>query len=152
MTEYTEKNRPMNQKEIIDGVCINPTLREDFDSTSNSSRPDLETADWWGRAYILANKFSPADDTYKEYVERIKGYRKEYAEIIEGYRGGPDLIDRKQWEMDFEDSKSSFEKEFPTGIAYTVRILDGGAWDRSTWKADLSNLDEAIQLAKALSF
>lgn len=33
------------------------------------------------------------------------------------------------------------------GISYQVRCLDGGAWDRSTWKGNYSNLMEAVDHA-----
>ncbi len=33
---------------------------------------------------------------------------------------------------------------------YTVRCLDGGAWDRSTWRGTFEKLPDAIAHAKAL--
>ena len=33
----------------------------------------------------------------------------------------------------------------------TVRCLDGGAWDRSTWKGQFSTLDQAIEYVKKMT-
>lgn len=141
MTDYLEENRPLNQKNIVDGVCINPLLRNEFDITSNSSRPHLETADWWGRAYIESHEYSPSDNSYDEYITRMKSYRD----------NDTDYTPKKEWEEANKAAKKSFYESYPTGTMYNVRILDGGAWDRSTWKGAFDNLDDAIELAKELS-
>lgn len=49
---YESQHRPENQTHIQDGVCINPQLREYFDTTPNEEREDLEISDWWDRPYI----------------------------------------------------------------------------------------------------
>ena len=35
-------------------------------------------------------------------------------------------------------------------VFYRVRILDGGAWDRTTNKGSFDTLDEALEVARAL--
>lgn len=35
------------------------------------------------------------------------------------------------------------------GGGFTVRCLDGGAWDRSTWYGEAKDLDDAVRLAQA---
>lgn len=35
-----------------------------------------------------------------------------------------------------------------TGGRYSVRCLDGGAWDRSTWRGEADTLEEAVELAR----
>ena len=41
------------------------------------------------------------------------------------------------------DKKIKWFTDYPTGIAYVVHCLDGGAWDRPTWWGDFSSLEEA---------
>lgn len=33
---------------------------------------------------------------------------------------------------------------------FDVRCLDGGAWDRSTWKGSFETLEEAVNFAKSI--
>ena len=82
--EYSEANRPQNQK-TVRGVIINPLLRDDFDNTPNDSRPDLEIEDWRGLPYVVGE-----------------------------------------------------------GDIWHVRCLDGGAWDRSSFKGFSETMDGAI--------
>ena len=46
--------------------------------------------------------------------------------------------------------KKSWYAEYPTGIRYNVRCLDGGAWDRSTNHGFFNTLEAAIEKAQAL--
>lgn len=69
--------------------------------------------------------------------------------------------DRDQQELDdwwgrpfvvsYRDSSPGFKEHWPTGQRYDVRCLDGGAWDRSTWRGSYGSLDEAIDAACALA-
>lgn len=36
-------------------------------------------------------------------------------------------------------------------LSFDVRCLDGGAWDRSTWKFSTENLNEAIRFAQEIN-
>jgi len=142
MKKYTEVNRPQNQKNIIEGICVNPALRNDFNNTKNSDRPDQETADWWGRAFILSQEYKQSDDSYPEYVKRITGHGSEL---------GFELQEKTDWELKQKENMENFLSDYPTGKAYLVKVLDGGAWDRSSLKAQLPSLDEAINLAKLIN-
>lgn len=46
-------------------------------------------------------------------------------------------------------SKQSFMATFPTGTKYTVRCLDGGVHDRSTWIGEYASLEQAVEAAKS---
>ena len=140
--KYTEENRPQNQRNIIEGICVNPNLRNDFNNTKNSDRPDLETADWWGRAFILSQEYEQSDDSYSEYVKRITGYGSEL---------GIELQEKVDWERKQKESLACFLNNYPTGKAYIVKVLDGGAWDRSSLKAQLPSLNEAVNIAKLIN-
>ena len=58
-------------------------------------------------------------------------------------------LTREQFEADQQQARARFLAERPEGINYTVRCLDGGAHDRSTWCGEYATLAEAIEGAKA---
>lgn len=93
---YTSEHWPENQKQIIDGIYINPLLPDNFDSLDNKLRPRLQVEHWWGVPFIRSHSF--------------------------------------------DGSKT----------AYVVRMLDGGAWDRTTNHGSYASLDEALLKAKKL--
>lgn len=43
---------------------------------------------------------------------------------------------------------AEFLSKFPTGTSFTLRCLDGGAWDRSTWWGEFATIGEAVAEAK----
>jgi hypothetical protein len=51
--------------------------------------------------------------------------------------------------MSSPETRASWLKAWPSGIRYSVRCLDGGAWDRSTWWGGFATLEEAIACAKS---
>ncbi len=53
------------------------------------------------------------------------------------------------WDVPFIVSSVGV-KDDAVRTSFTVRMLDGGAWDRSTWHGDHDNIDAALRLAKAL--
>lgn len=120
--EYT-----FEAENCIDGIFINPQLPENFDDTDNSMRPDSHDQ-WWYRPYIVTESRENLDRTYAERTD-------EYAE--EG---------RSMW----EEGRKKWMEAYPTGIAYSVRCLDGGAWDRSTNYGNYGDIDAAIAQAKSL--
>jgi len=139
MDEYIKANKPDNQERVIDGICINPNLRNDFNNTKHSDRPDIELADWWNNAYILERDYQHSDDSYTEYVKRITGYGSEL---------GYELESAEAWNLSQEKSKATFLASYPEGKAYLVRVLDSGAWDRSRLVGTYPSLDEALVIAK----
>lgn len=136
---YEEKHRPENQKRIVQGICINPVLRDGFDSTANDDRDDQEVRDWWGRPFILEQEYEPTDNSYFEYVKRIKSY--DMAMEIES---------QEDWESRTQKAKKRFDESYPNGKSYTVRCLHGGAWDRSSFCGDFSTLDDALEYAHSI--
>ncbi len=99
---YLEGHRPgsvWNERKLIQGIHLDPSLPESFENYPNEYRPDLEKADWWGLPFIVS----------RVYVENDK-------------------------------VKTSF----------SVRLLDGGAWDRSTGKGIFDDIDSALSVAKLL--
>ena len=131
ISPYLEKYRPQHQK-LIEGVPVDPVLRPDFDSTDNNDRDPLEIEDWWDVPFLVTNRWS--HESYDEYIARLKNY--------------PDmeLDDEPTFEARKEKSKKQFFDEYPDGIAYEVRCLDGGAWDRSTWWGEAGSIEGALQI------
>lgn len=136
---YEEKHRPENQQRIVEGICINPVLREGFDQTANDDRDEQEIRDWWGRPFILEQEYEPADLTYAAFVERVQSYKMDM-----------DIESQADWETRTQNEKQSFDERFPNGKAYTVRCLHGGAWDRSSWCGDFPSLDAALAHAHSI--
>jgi hypothetical protein len=136
---YEEKHRPQNQDRIVEGFCINPALRDGFDQTSNEDRHEQEIRDWWGRPFILEQEYEPADESYTAFVERLKSYKTD-----------GEIESQGDWETRTQNEKQSFDERFPSGKAYTVRCLHGGAWDRSSWCGDFPSLDEALAHAHSI--
>ncbi|WP_198266662.1 hypothetical protein [sulfur-oxidizing endosymbiont of Gigantopelta aegis] len=140
MSEYLNKHRPIKQKRIVRGVCVNPVLRDDFDYTPNDARPNQEVQDWWGRAFVIESEYYAPDASYEDYMERMASYDMDYS-----------VESKEEWAERTDKSRRLFEEKFPTGKRYDVRVLDGGAWDRSTWKATVATLDEAVNIAIGVS-
>jgi uncharacterized short protein YbdD (DUF466 family) len=132
---FEEKYYFKNQKNIIDGVAVDPLLPNDFYDTPNEERSTEELANWWGRPFILTQAF--IDESYEEYCERMIEFN-------------PD----GKWES-FEDFNTRREEErrfwsekWVGGIRYDVECLTGGAWDRPSLLGSFSTLEEALSLAK----
>jgi len=78
--------------------------------------------------YIRVTKYEAPDNSYEEYYERLKDYNME-------------LESEEEFYLRIESSKKSwFEYWGEDGLRYDVRILDGGAWDRTTNKGSYSTL------------
>lgn len=43
-----------------------------------------------------------------------------------------------------DEHREQWFAHWPSGIRYTVRCLDGGAWDRSTNRGSFSSLEQAV--------
>lgn len=136
LADYEEKHRYTNQAEWIDQqnreIPFNPVLRPGFDCTPNHERDDNEVADWWGKPFICTDKW--LDETYEDYCKRVnvKELRQSEAQFVAQKK-----IDRDRWYT-----------AWPDGIRYSVRVLDGGAWDRSTNLGMVRTLGEAVAIAK----
>lgn len=99
---YLEGHRPnsvWNERQLVEGIHVDPTLPDGFDCYPNEVRPFQERADWWGLPFIVSNVF-----------------------VNEG--------------------------KVKTG--FTVRVLDGGAWDRSTNRGSFDDVETALSVAKSL--
>jgi len=134
---YLDCYRPDKQK-LVDGIPIDPILPYEFDSLDNRLRHNEEIDDWWGLPFILTSEFSWPDDSYEEHVIRAKKV------------GFTVTQTKEKWESERSKAKKNWIINYPDGKQYAVRCLDGGAWDRSSWKGTFPSLDEAILKAKNL--
>jgi len=116
-------------------IYINPKVPQWMDFKDIEERSESHLAKWWGRAYIRTEEWS--SEPYQEYKARL---------LDLGY----DIESEEDYNKRKAEYKESWFKSWPTGIRYDVRILDGGAWDRTTWKGSFNNLEEAISLCKEL--
>ncbi|CCO48443.1 conserved hypothetical protein [Vibrio nigripulchritudo SOn1] len=135
ISDYLPEHHPANQRcEVVKGVFINPNLRNDFDSTPNEERDDLETEHWYGRPYIVTD--DGYSESYSEFVARMTRYNSDYVPESES-----EFNERKR-KLD-----ESWLQAYPTGIRYEVRCLTGGSWDRSSSQGMFPSLKEAIDCA-----
>lgn len=134
LADYEEKHRYRNQTEWVDEIPINPELRSGFDCTPNYERDDREIADWWGKPYIRTDQW--INESYSDYCTRVnlKERTQSEAQFLAQQK-----INRDQWYA-----------AWPEGTRYDVRVLDGGAWDRSTSKGAFATLGDAIAAAKKI--
>ena len=130
---YAERHYYDNQQKV-EGIPINPVQRYYFDMTPHDKRNKKEVDDWWEQPFIVTESFGV--DTYKEYLLRMKD-----SENIET---------EEEFNKRRNASKKSWEETWQGGIRHTVRCLDGGAWDRSTWKGAFNTMDDALALAESL--
>ena len=119
----------------VSGIPIDPELPPGFDDTPNDERPDSHQ-EWWHRPYIVTDRFEI--ERYEQYVARVKAL---------GYE--PDF-DQNRWDALQLAQAKSWQAAWPTGVRYTVRCLDGGAWDRSTNYGSFPTLDAALEAAGKL--
>ncbi|MDD2782108.1 hypothetical protein [Sulfuricurvum sp.] len=134
--KYLKKHRYQNQKNVIDGIPIDPILRDEFDVTDNNERPQDEINDWWGKPYIITDTLDDVE-TFEELLARAKE---------ENFT--PSVKTKEEWDAKMQKQKESWFESFPSGTRYMVRCLDGGAWDRSTNKGSYPTLEEALKVAK----
>ncbi len=136
---YEEQHRPENQM-LVQGVPVNPTLRDNFDMTPNDDREESEISDWWGLPFIRVCSWIDMAESYPTYLERVSSIT------------DTTPMTRKEFESTQEDQRLNWFKSWPTGMRYEVRRLDGGAWDRSTNHGMYGDLQTALEIAKQLLF
>jgi len=124
-------------------IYVNPKVPSFMDSKDINDRSESHLAKWFNRAYIRTQDFG--EDNYQEYCERM-AYTQE-----EDYQGEYKLDTEEEFNTRrAKDLKSWCEHWGDDGIRYDVRILDGGAWDRTTNKGNYKTLEEAMEVAKDL--
>jgi len=133
---FKDKHKFENQKNIVEGIAINPELPKEFFSTDNNDRENIELENWWRRAFIRTQEFFNVG--YEQYVQNSKTY------------GDGDIITLEEFNKDLEDRRESWNKHWKTGTRYDIYILDGGARDRPTSKGKVGSLDEAIEIVRQL--
>jgi len=128
----------MLETKVIDGIQVNPELPEMFDNTPNEERSPEEVDQWWDVPYILMDEFYVPDANYADFVARMSGF------------GQPVDESETEYNSRIEEQRCWWNEKYPTGYRFTVRCLDGGAWDRSTNYGCFGALDDAIRCAKSL--
>ncbi|WP_116304281.1 hypothetical protein [Alkalilimnicola ehrlichii] len=134
---YLPEYRPQAQ-ELIDGIPINPKLRRSFETTDNGQRDPAEVRDWWGLPFIRSEEFYVPDASYADFCQRLERYGSQVKETEAEYNARLKEMRRKWFAA------------WPAGIRHDVYCLDGGAWDRSTWRGSFSSLAQAVAYAKEL--
>ncbi|WP_439126188.1 MAG: hypothetical protein ACNJA3_27870 (plasmid) [Pseudomonas rhizophila] len=134
---YQPVHWPENQKLVAGRFPLNPTLRRCFDQTPNEDRESLETEHWWDLPFIISHDWESCVENIKSNQAHHRGQANDY------------VISDVELEAKIQEEKHRWFAEFPDGVRYDVRCLDGGAWDRSTWWGSSGSLDEAVKLAEA---
>jgi len=145
---FKKKHYFKNQKNIVDGIAIDPILPEDFWSTAHEDREKVELGEWWERPFIVTQGYD--EESYEDYYSRMKPY---YDDLIANY-GEEKTTYKVETEDEFnarvEKQKKSWFDAWPSGIRYDVYILDGGAWDRPSAKDKVGSLEEALTIVKCI--
>ena len=145
---FKKKHYFKNQKNIVDGIAIDPILPDDFWNTAHEDREKVELDEWWERPFIVTQGYD--EESYQEYFSRMKPY---YDDLIVHY-GEEKTTFKVETEDEFNtrvaEQKKNWFDAWTTGIRYDVYILDGGAWDRPTGKGKVGSLEEALEIAKDL--
>lgn len=136
---YLKKHHPEQQANTVNGVIINPVLRDGFNDTPNEERDPLEIEHWFGRSYIVTDDWSSREETWEDHVARLKA-----SPAIKGWE--MPIPAREEYDKEQAAQRESWFNSYPTGIRYEIRCLDGGAWDRSSLLGYSQNLEEAIKL------
>ena len=113
-------------------MLINPKLPKHFFNRANEARSPRELNKFWCVPFILTHEYEE-NDTWAEYESRCKAF------VIEDFV----LKTEAEFNQCQAERKARWATDYPTGIAYVVHCLDGGAWDRPTWWGDFSSLEEA---------
>ena len=138
--DYQDEHRYDNQTDWFSGIPINPNLRPGFDDTPNDLREDAEMNDWWGKPYVVTTSIDELPMMSQTWDEKVALFKQ---------HNWPLNLTREQFEADQLEARARFFADRPEGMNYTVRCLDGGAHDRSTWCGEFATLAEAVQAAKA---
>jgi hypothetical protein len=112
-------------------MLINPKIPKHFFDRANDERSNRELNKFWQVPIILTEEYSE-NDTWADYQKRTAGNTADYVAKTED-----------EFNNQVQESKESWFKHFPTGTAYRVYCLDGGAWDRPTEWGSFGTLEEA---------
>ncbi len=113
-------------------LLLNPKLPKHFFNRANDARSPQELSKFWDVPFILFHEYEE-NETWVDYEYRCREFsHRDFVLKTE--------VEFNQYQA---DKKIKWFTDYPTGIAYVVHCLDGGAWDRPTWWGDFSSLEEA---------
>lgn len=110
-------------------MLINPELSANFFDCDYELRPFAEIEKYWDKPFIMTDKYKP--DNYADYLYRMDAV---------GIAGA---MTEAEFDDFVADGKRSWFERFPSGVAYRVYCLDGGAWDRPTNWGSFGSLEAA---------
>ncbi len=121
----------------IQKIRVNPKQRKYFDSTPNEDRTQKELQEYWDKPYIIIDELQ--QKSWIEHKIRLQEMGWDAEKI-----GSKEAFQERQ-----KESRLDWTKNW--GVhRYSVRCLDGGAWDRSTNHGCYRTFEEALQVAKGL--
>lgn len=120
----------------MNDILINPKVPKWMDCKDIEDRSSSHLEKWWNVPYIVFETFEK--EPYNKFIKRLKKMNMVIDERFEDY------------EIRKKEEFLSWIKKWNNGIRYDVRMLDGGAWDRTTWKGSFDTVDKAIEYCKNL--
>lgn len=117
-------------------ILINPKVPKWMDSKDIEERSPKHIEKWWNVPYITFETFEK--EPYPKFIKRVGKLGISIDESFQEYEL------RKTRDFQFWLAK------WPKGIRYDIRMLDGGAWDRTTWHGSFTTLEEAIESCNEL--
>ncbi|OCL89600.1 hypothetical protein N3114_12545 (plasmid) [Aliarcobacter butzleri] len=130
--KFKEEHYYKNQKNIVEGIAIDPILPDDFWSTAHQDREKIELDEWWGKPFILTQGYH--EESYEEYYLRMKSDKINC-----------EIETENEFYKRLEKQKNNWYEAWPSGIRYDVYVLDGMAWDRPTGKGKFGSLEESLK-------
>jgi len=114
-------------------MLINPKIPKHFFDRDIGLRSESEINKFWNVPIIFTEEYSD-NDTWADYQKRTAKNTADYVCRTE-----------EAFNAWIAEKKESWLKYFPSGLAFRVHCLDGGAWDRPTEWGAFGSLDEAKQ-------
>lgn len=122
--------------ELVGGVLVDPALPTGFDDTAHQQRDDVERARWWNRPFIERSTW---DGPYGLEASHRAG-KAALAQVF------PELAVRDVDEC-IAVLRGHWFSDWPGGVRYEVRCIDGAAPDRATNWGTFASMTEALDCA-----
>lgn len=135
---YESKYYRENQKNIIDGIPIDPILRDNFNSIEHRLRDKKELIDWWGKPFIYTIIFNEIN--YFDYCNTSESFLED--KLLETIEEFTTRIDKE---------REAWLQSWKNGIRYDVLCLTGQDRDKASLLGSFSTLDKSLSLAKEIN-
>ena len=118
-------------------ILVNPKTPIWMDLKNIDDRSESHLKKWGNLAFIRTQGYEI--ECFLKYLKRMRKYDSSFNE------------DEIKYNLERKESYLNWWKNWPLGTRFDVRCLDGGAWDRTSWKGSFDNLEDAIKCAEHIN-